>query len=100
MPARPYETVRLWVCVDLAYGYSEPSTRSAIVWQMSQHDGWYVDFAGEVSNWIGIKHGNQVVWMRLSDFCTQRPVISVPPDVDRSLIYEGLMDMIQRNKGQ
>ena len=75
----PTETptpMTLWVCVDLAYGYSQPSIQSTHVWQMSQRDGWKVTGPSSSDAWmyITLDDGRSAYMMR-SDFCTTRPMI-------------------------
>ncbi len=74
---------KLWVCVDLAYGYSEPNTRSRIVWQMSRHDSWYVEIDQgsnvTASEWVHVRlDDGRSAYMRLIDLCDTVPAVATP----------------------
>jgi hypothetical protein len=76
----------LWVCVDLAYGYSQPTIQSAQVWQMSQRDGWQVTGTSSTDAWIHITlDDGRSAYMMRSDLCTTRPMIQfeIPPPTTR-----------------
>lgn len=64
---------KMWVCVDLAYGYSRPSSGSEIVWQMSQHDGWSVFVYGKVREWYVVGGSDRSVYMYESSLCSSPP---------------------------
>ena len=69
----------LWVCADIAYGYTQPDTRSPVVWQMSASDGWFVTVYDKVGRWYSVGHENGIVYMDESTLCAN------PPGVENSL---------------
>jgi hypothetical protein len=69
----------LWICADIAYGYTQPDTRSPVVWQMSAGDGWFVTVYEKVGRWYSVGGENGIVYMDESTLCAN------PPGAENSL---------------
>ncbi len=70
--------VEMWVCVDLAVAHSAPREESAIVFQMSQVDGWKVKVLEMSSTWSVVRAGDMLAFMETSSLCESPPPTSVP----------------------
>jgi hypothetical protein len=65
----------LWVCVDLAIGYSAPNVESPVVFQIAPGEG-QVRALEKSGDWYAVRSGDALAFMPASTLCSTQPTLS------------------------